>query len=501
VRASALEVVFDGLWQNVTFGTFSSRREPIQFVVRILLVREQGDETVEKWLGAALDYMPRWIEHQMRVSEQPGCVLAVADRAGVILERAWGHADFARGTPLTPRHRFRVASHSKSFTAAGIMKLRAARKLSLDDPAGRYVAGLHPAVAQATIAQLLSHSAGIIRDGVDSGQWQDRRAFANEAELRAALAEKPVLAANTRFKYSNHAYGLVGLVIEAVTGEPYAAWMQRMIIDAAGLGETTPDIDAESAAKMARGHSSKWPAGHRFVIPGDNPTGALAAATGFVSTAGDLARFFVQLDPGTRRSILPPAARREMIRRQWRDPQQAAELYYGLGIRSGATFGWDWFGHRGGFQGFITRTVVLPGHGLCVSVLSNASDGKANDWVYGLIHILATFAKNGAPAPRLADWSGRWWSLWGAWDLVPMGRKVLVADPDLLTPFVDASELVIGAGDRGRIAQATGTNSHGETARLVRDARGKLVEFWLGGGQLLPEEAAVAELTARYGGS
>jgi D-alanyl-D-alanine carboxypeptidase len=453
---------------------------------------------VERWLGAALDYIPRWIEHQMRMTEQPGCVVAVADKRQIVFEQAWGHADLAQNVELTPRHRFRVASHSKSFTSAGIMKLRAAGKLSLDDPAGKYVSGLHSAAAAATIAQLLSHSAGIIRDGLDAGQWQDRRPFASEAELRAALAEKPVIVANTRFKYSNHAYGLAGLVIEAVTGEPYPDWIKRTIVDPAELAETAPDIGLADTGPIAHGHSAKWPAGRRVVIPGDNPTGALAAATGFVSTAADLARFFAQIDPAARRSVLPAPARREMIRPQWRDPQQSRDLHYGLGIRSGTHFGWDWFGHSGGFQGFITRTAALPGHGLCVSVLTNASDGTANEWVDGLIHILATFEKNGAPTPRLADWSGRWWSLWGAWDLVPLGTKVMVADPDLLTPFTDASELRIATADSGQIAQAPGTASHGETVRLVRDSAGKVTEFWFGGSKLLPETAAAAELKERY---
>jgi CubicO group peptidase (beta-lactamase class C family) len=467
--------------------------------VRISRRKNRREAVLERWLGAALDYIPRWIEHQMQRSEQPGCVVAIADKGRIVLEEAWGHADLARDEALTPRHRFRVASHSKSFTAAGIMKLRAAGKLGLDDPVGRYVTGLHKAIASATIAQLLSHSAGIIRDGLDSGQWQDRRPFADAAELRAALAEKPVLAANTRFKYSNHAYGLAGLVIEAITGEPYVDWMKRAIVGPAGLTETAPDIGASSPGRMARGHSGKWPSGTRIVIPGDNPTGALAAATGFVSTAADLARFFAQLDPEARHSVLPPEARREMVRRQWRDPLESAELYYGLGIRSGTSHGWDWFGHSGGFQGFITRTVALPGHGLSVSVLTNASDGPANDWVYGIIHILATFAKRGAAPASLADWTGRWWNLWGALDLVPMGRKVLVADPDLLAPFTDATELEIGDADCGRISRASGTGSHGEAVRLVRDAKGNPVEFWLAGGKLLSQDAAIAELDARYG--
>ena len=79
---------------------------------------------MDKWLGAALDYIPRWLEHQMRISRQPGCVTAIAHNGKLVLERAYGFANLKRGVALTPRHRFRVASHSKSFTAAGILKLR-----------------------------------------------------------------------------------------------------------------------------------------------------------------------------------------------------------------------------------------------------------------------------------------------------------------------------------------------------------------------------------------
>ncbi|HEY9568815.1 MAG TPA: serine hydrolase domain-containing protein, partial [Thalassobaculum sp.] len=154
---------------------------------------------MEDWLKAALDYVPRWLEHQMRASEQPGCVIAIARRGRVVLERAFGVADLATGEPLTPRHRFRVASHSKTFTATGILRLREAGRLRLDDPAGDHVSGLHPQVAAATVGQLLSHSAGLIRDGLDAGQWQDRRPFLDTAELRAALAEAPVLPGSVRF--------------------------------------------------------------------------------------------------------------------------------------------------------------------------------------------------------------------------------------------------------------------------------------------------------------
>src|SRR5271155_2029953 len=98
---------------------------------------------------------------------------------------------------MTPRHRLRIASHSKSFTAAGILKLREQGRLRLDDPVGQHVGDLHPEIATATIAQLLSHTAGLVRDGADSGQWSDRRPFLSAQEIRADLAAGPVIAANT----------------------------------------------------------------------------------------------------------------------------------------------------------------------------------------------------------------------------------------------------------------------------------------------------------------
>lgn len=452
-----------------------------------------------KWLNPALDYIPQWIGYQMRQSGQPGCVVAIAEKGKLVLEWAIGHADLGSGATLTPRHRFRVASHSKSFTAAGILKLREQGKVTLDDRIGRYVDGLHAGVASATIAQLLSHSAGITRDGVDSGQWQDRRSFPNTAELRVALAEAPVIARNSRFKYSNHGFGLLGLVIEVIAGEPYCTWIKREIIEAAGLGETAPDMWVGENVPMARGHSGKLPLGRRLVIRGDNPTNAVAAATGFVSTAGDLARFFAQLDPNARRSVLSVDSRREMTRWQWREPHLSVERHYGLGIRTGMTAGWDWFGHNGGFQGFITRTAVFPGHGLSVSILTNAIDGLAEQWLDGVTQILATFAKNGAPSPRVRDWTGRWWTLWRAVDFVPMGHKVIVAKPDLLAPFTDASELLVTGEDCARIALASGTGSHGENVRRVRSPEGKAAAIWFGGDQLLPEAELVDEITDRYG--
>ena len=454
---------------------------------------------MDRWLASALDYIPRWLEFQVRAAQQPGCIVAIAHRGAIVLERAFGHADLTTGETLTPRHRFRVASHSKSFTAAAILKLRERGKLRLDDPAGRFVDGLNAAVAGVTVAQLLSHSAGLIRDGGDSGQFVDRRPFFNARELMADLKNPPVIEPNTRFKYSNHGYGLVGLIIEAVTGEPFRAWMQREIIDAAGLRETTADMPLPRGVLFARGHTGRVLLGQRLVIPGDFATHAVAPAGGVVSTAADLARYFAQLAPNARKSVLSAASRREMVRRQWRNPHSSIEQYYGLGTISGSVDGWDWFGHSGGLQGYISRTCVLPRQELTISVLTNAIDGWAGPWVDGVIHILRAYAQNGPPTRKVREWSGRWWTLWGAVDLVPMGNKVMAVGPGFLNPMADAGEIEITGRNAGRVALANGYGSHGEPVRCVRGKSGRIAEIWLAATRLLPAAKVAREMEARYG--
>jgi CubicO group peptidase (beta-lactamase class C family) len=370
--------------------------------------------------------------------------------------------------------------------------------LRLDDPVGLYVKGLHPQVAQTTIAQLLSHSAGLTRDGVDAGQFGDRRPYLSEKELVAELQLAPAIVPNTRFKYSNHGFGLLGLVIEAITREPYRGWIKREVVAAAGLRETEPNTPLPKGTAFARGHTLRLPLGKRLVVPGDNPTNAMASATGFASTAADVARFFAQLAPNAKRSLLSAGSRREMTRKHWRNPHTALEGYYGLGIMSGTVADWDWFGHTGAFQGYISRTCVIPACELSITILTNAADGLAGFWLDGAMHILRAFAARGAPKRRVRDWTGRWWGTFGAVDLVPAGNLVLAANPQLLNPLLDAAEIEVTGRDTGQIALAPGFHSHGQPVRRVRNKRGAVSDIWLAGSNLKRENALAAEIERRY---
>ncbi|MBV8923844.1 MAG: beta-lactamase family protein [Bradyrhizobium sp.] len=452
---------------------------------------------MDGWLRSAVGYISDWLEFQLTGSQQPGVMIAIAFRGEIVSEQAFGLANLDTGEKLTPRHRFRIASHSKSFTAAGILKLREGKKLRLDDPVGKYVGGLHQEVAEQTIVQLLSHSAGLTRDGADSGQFTDSRAYLSRGELLEELSVPPAIEPNTRHKYSNHGFALIGQVIEAITGEPYPVWIKREVIEAAGLKETEPNMPLAKGTPFARGHTRRQPLGRRFVILGDNAAHAMASAAGFVATAADTARFFAQLAPNAKRSVISVASRREMTRKHWRIPG-SMEWHYGLGVSNGTSEGWEWFGHGGGFQGYISRTAVMPESEVAVSILSNSIDGWAGYWMEGCFHILRAFKSRGAPGRRVRDWTGRWWTIWNAVDLVPMGNQVVVANPHFVSPFLDASEIEVTSRDKGRIISAPGYASFGEAVRRSRNKSGKVTDIWLAGANFKTERALAAEIERRY---
>ena len=424
--------------------------------------------------------------------------MAIARGSDVELEAAFGSADLGTGEVLTPRHGFRIASHSKTFTVAGLLRLVEAGRLRLDDRVGGIIEGLHAEVAAVTLAQLASNSAGLTRDGPDSGQFLDRRPYLSREELLADLALPPPYPGSLRFKYSNHGFALLGQVIEAVTGEPYADWIAREIVARAGLSETAPDIGL-LRGPLARGHSGRQPLGRRVVIPADNPGRAMAAAAGFVATAADTARFFAQIAPEATTDLLSPLSRREMTRRLWPDDEGSLGRHYGLGTISAGEGAWAHVGHSGGFQGVVTRTATFPRQGLTVSVLTNAIDGLAHAWFDGIIHILRSFETHGAASDQTRDWYGRFWTIWGAADLVAARDRVLLAAPALMTPFLDAPEIELSGPDEGRIVRASGFHSPGEPVRLEHGADGAIEIVRIGGGKALREAALREEMLARYG--
>ncbi|HEY0214938.1 MAG TPA: serine hydrolase domain-containing protein, partial [Cellulomonas sp.] len=348
-----------------------------------------GTASTTATLRAAAPYLTSWVAMQAAFRRAVGVQVAVRSGDEVVLDEAWGVADVTTGEALRTDHLFRIASHSKTFTATAVLQLVEAGRLRLDDPVGASVPELVEAgspLASRTVRELLGHQAGVIRDGVHADFWQLDGPFPDRTALLAeVLRDGEVYGPNEHFKYSNVGYSLLGLVIEHVTGTSYAEHVRAAIVEPLGLTRTGAEYDRARAAEYAAGHTSLLDADDRRERIDHVDTRAMAAATGFFSTAREMTEYGSAHFHGDTR-LLSDGSKRLIQRQESVVTAYGTELgRYGVGMDL-HTFGErDVVGHSGGYPGHITRTYIDPRARLVVSVLTNAIDGPADPIAVGLI--------------------------------------------------------------------------------------------------------------------
>jgi CubicO group peptidase (beta-lactamase class C family) len=350
----------------------------------------------------------------------PGTRFAVFDASGRVLDGGFGTAG-AAGTPPGAHDRFRVASCTKSFTAATVLHLRDRGLLSLDTPVTDYVPELVPTLPAGqpeapTLRMLLSMAGGFPTDD----PWADRQESLSNDAFRAVLRAgvRFSTAPGTRYEYSNLGYALLGQVIEAVSGQTYPACVTGTLLKPLGLDETAFDPATVPAGSLATGYrrvGDDW-----LALPFSGP-GAFSSIGGIVTTASDLARWAGWLCSAfsaahEQDGPLSRASRRDMQRIHCAiAPDPADELRlkgygYGLVVEDHVRFG-PIVSHSGGYPGFSSHMRWHPATGFGVVALENATySGARAPASEALDLILDAAATVTAPEPavpaavrRLAD--------------------------------------------------------------------------------------------------
>lgn len=396
--------------------------------------------------------LPEWLETVRHLRRQSGFQVAVWHDGELVAEVAVGAADEPAGIPLRTSHRLRIASHSKMLTAFTVMRLKEQGRLRLDDTVGDHVAELAESpVADRTLRDLLSHGAGLTRDSDDSRWWRLGIPFADRARLLEIARSGAVRTApGLHLQYSNIGYGLLGLVIEEITGTGFAEAVAELVLDPVGVPGIGPDLpDAppgpEQADGFAHGHTSLLHGPRRVVE--QIGTGALAAATGFWASAGAIASVAGKVL--TAGELLEAASLREMRRRVWtlHDGGQ-----YGLGLQEGRLHGFTVIGHSGGFPTGLSRTWAAPADRLVVSVIGTAVDAPSSEIALGILGLLSLAA--GRPAPQAEEWE-RAGAQGGASDGRP--RPLVLAEQESVRLRVaDAPDGAGGSAGSAGSARSTG---------------------------------------------
>lgn len=440
-------------------------------------------------LHDAVAYVDRWLAFRREFRDIPGLIVAVRSGSELALSTAYGFAQLEPSVPMTTRHIFRIASHSKTFTATAVMQLVEQGALRLDERAAAYIPWLSSSV---TIRQLLNHVGGIIRDGLDADFWRVERPFPDLDALQALEPDSVVLPANQIFKYSNIGFGLLGLVIEQASGEPYNSYVRERIVDQLGLADTGPEFNPALADRMVTGYTAARLGVARRAVPPGIDTRALSPATGFYATAEDLCRYAAAHWFGDD-TLISDASKREMQHPAWK--VEHSEDSYGLGLSVQQIGGRQLVGHGGGFPGQSTRTLIDPVDQLAVVLFSNtsASEGLAAPLAAEIVRIIdfardkANARVSAAPIP-LATFSGRFANTSGVFDITAFGQSLFALNPENDSPVRFATELEVIDANTLHAAKTGGYGSPGELVRYERDATGRILRVRVGGVSSFPED-------------
>ena len=463
-------------------------------------------------LQEALAYVDSWLEYRVWKLCTPGAQVAVWFNGAIQFSKAYGVSNLDTREPLTTSHLFRIASHSKTFTATAIMQLVEAGELRLDDTVGTWIPELAEAgspLADATVRELVSHSAGVIRDGVDSTFWTHSRPFPGAEELlHMSIREGAVRQPEATFKYTNIGFSLLGMIVGKAAESTYNEYTRRAIIEKLGLRNTGPELDEARISEYAGGHSGLASWTERQVIPHVD-THAMAAATGFFSTADDMVHFASAHFFGDGR-LISDRSKNEMQRPVWTGQNpDAPQDGYGYGTTVHHYDGHRMVGHSGGYPGHITRTMWDPKEGLAISVLTNAVDGPAEELAAGILKILdkarevspklpldsGLVSSAEIPRPEAPDheidlgiFTGRFAALWGVTDVFVLSGKLFASSPVGPSPIVQPYELAVLDENTLRIMGGSPFASVGELFRYERDADGKVMSLFTGGMKAWPIE-------------
>jgi D-alanyl-D-alanine carboxypeptidase len=284
----------------------------------------------------------------------PGAIVLVR-HGNQTLRLTSGYANLEKKTPMRPTDRFRIGSVTKTFVATVTLQLVGEGKLALDDPVERWLPGLVPNAKTITVRELLNHTSGLFDVTNDQGfiarvLWKPTEVWTPRKMIAMATAHKSLFAPGTTWSYSNTGYILLGLIVEAASGNPIGAELDRRIFRPLGLRATSFASSPSISGTYAHGY---------FPLAGSRPRDASVfsqsstwAAGAIVSTTDDLANFYRALLRGR---LLRPRLLQAMETTVpvAPDPQGGGS---GLGLfETGLPCGRVW-GHEGTAFGYKTIT-------------------------------------------------------------------------------------------------------------------------------------------------
>lgn len=400
---------------------------------------------MHEWAASYEAYVQKLIDE----FHVPGVIVAVAKDGELIYEKTFGHRDREEQTPVNLDTVFGIGSITKSFTCLAIMQLQEDGKLSVNDPVVTYLPefrtpdeehtkaitihhfmthtlglpplpSLIPAMrrsmeADPTATELLKHFENNGNEPLDTFE----QLMAYIGELKFELLGPP----GSEFSYSNDAFGLLGTIVERVSGKSYEAYVRENILNPLGMERSVFHVEELGEDdNVAMLYTPKVTEGVREVLRApvwwDSPS---MRAAGFLkSTARDMLRYAELYRTGGSShgaTIISSESVGQMVAPHAKI--DAVRSYgYGLGVLSFSE-GHSLIQHTGGLKGITAQMFIVPEAGITGILLTNVDNAPISDLTLGLLNSLfdrpldtqyATFADYEMPLARLEQCQGMYLS-------------------------------------------------------------------------------------------
>jgi D-alanyl-D-alanine carboxypeptidase len=319
------------------------------------------------------DALDKMIPPAMQRAAIPGVIVGIWQDGRAPYVRAFGVRDTATRQPMATDLYMRIGSNTKTFTVTSILTLADQGKLALDDPISRYVEGV-PSGDRITLRQLAAMRSGLYNYADDTSPKLPEQPFRQwlPRELLQIAFQHPLqFPPGSDFDYSNTNTVLLGAVVEKVSGQSLASFIEQNILKPEGLSRTVVPVRGEIPSPHAQGY---FKLSDGRIVDATNWNASWGWAAGnMISTLDDMRVWTRNLALG---KLISPAMKRERDR-FLPAPAEGEGALYGLAIENQN----GWIGHNGNTMSYMAYPYYLPAGQITMVVLLNTGADIPGSWV------------------------------------------------------------------------------------------------------------------------
>ena len=339
----------------------------------LVIQAQETAESIQRELTALLEKESK--------NDFSGTVLVIR-HGDALLSESFGYSDRNKKVLNQANTIYDIGSLTKQFTAAAILRLEMAGKLSVSDEVSMYLKEFRTLKYPVTIHQLLTHSAGL------PGAMGDDYAEISENEfIKLAIRNINNTSSNHKYEYSNVGYSLLAIIIERVSNMDYEEFLHKELFEPADMDQTGYKMPQWSEELVAHGYNKKedWGTPNSKNWSAEGPYLHLKGNGGILSNAGDLYKWSLALEGD---KILNEEAKRKYFQQHIAEDDTNFSFYgYGWVIIPGSKKG-NLITHNGGNGYFFADFWNFPEEEHTVIVLSNSANRRVEDLAARIARLL-----------------------------------------------------------------------------------------------------------------